>query len=249
MAGFGIPPRGPIPIVPHPSMMLILAVGAGRATLEDSSGCQHVSSIAAPPGFGAGVVARARDRGIECVQVRLSPVVSQTMLGASPGELDGAVSLEDLWGADATRIRQQLAEASSWEERFRLTGRTLDRRRAAGSPIDRELAWAWDRILRDGGRGRIDELANELGWSRKRLWSRFQMQLGMAPKRAAGLVRFDHAAHRLVAGEGPSHAAAESGYADQSHLHRDVMAFCGVTPVELAREPFLAVDDRAWGRS
>jgi hypothetical protein len=40
--------------------------------------------------------------------------------------------------------------------------------------------------------------------------------------------------------------SAESGYADQSHLHRDVMAFAGLTPAAVAAAPFLAVDDVAW---
>jgi hypothetical protein len=52
--------------------------------------------------------------------------------------------------------------------------------------------------------------------------------------------------HRLVAGEGPAQVAADGGYYDQSHLHRDVMAFTGTTPATVLCEPFLTVDDRAW---
>lgn len=68
----------------------------------------------------------------------------------------------------------------------------------------------------------------------------------MPPKRAAKLVRFDNAAHRLVAGESAALVAADGGYFDQSHLYRDVMTFTGATPATVADEPFLTVDDVAW---
>lgn len=112
--------------------------------------------------------------------------------------------------------------------------------------MDPEVAWTWHRIVADRGLVRVDALAAEVGWSRKRFWSRFRSQLGLPPKRAVKLVRFDHAAHRLVAGEGAAHVAADTGYADQSHLHRDVRAFTGATPTAVAGEPFLAVDGIAW---
>lgn len=67
------------------------------------------------------------------------------------------------------------------------------------------------------------------------------------PKRAAKLVRFDHAVHGLVAGQDAAGVAADGGYIDQSHLHRDVAAFTGLTPATVVTEPFLAVDDIAWG--
>jgi hypothetical protein len=50
----------------------------------------------------------------------------------------------------------------------------------------------------------------------------------------------------LAAGEDVARVAAEEGYADQSHLHRDVVAFTRATPAAMAGEPWLAVDDIAW---
>lgn len=108
------------------------------------------------------------------------------------------------------------------------------------------MAWAWERIVGVRGLVRVDRLAAEVGWSRKRLWTRFRSQIGLPPKRAARLVRFDHAAHRLAAGVDAARVAAEGGYADQSHLHREVVAFIGATPATVAGEPWLAVDDIAW---
>jgi hypothetical protein len=43
--------------------------------------------------------------------------------------------------------------------------------------------------------------------------------------------------------------ATESGYADQSHLHREVKTFTGLTPTAVAVAPWLAIDDVAWPAS
>jgi AraC-like DNA-binding protein len=93
------------------------------------------------------------------------------------------------------------------------------------------------------GRVRVDALTMEAGWSRTRLWSRFRSEPGLSPKRAARLVRFDHAAHQLAAGRPAAQVAAEGGSADPSHLHRDVMSFTGATPTAGAGAPWLAVDE------
>jgi hypothetical protein len=75
--------------------------------------------------------------------------------------------------------------------------------------------------------------------------------LGVGPKELGGeLVSPDDLWGREVAelaeGHGPARVSADCGYADQSHLHRDVVAFTGTTPATVAGEPFLAVDDVAW---
>jgi transcriptional regulator GlxA family with amidase domain len=93
---------------------------------------------------------------------------------------------------------------------------------------------------------RVDALADEVGWTRQHLWSRFRSQLGLSPKRAAQLVRFDRAAHLLAAGNTPASVAAETGYADQSHLHREIRAIARATPTAVAAAPWLAIDDVAW---
>ncbi|MFD9320339.1 helix-turn-helix domain-containing protein [Streptomyces sp. NPDC060053] len=249
MAGFHVPGPlvGGLRVVPHPAVMLILEFGAGSSTVADDAGRRHRGSLVAGPGFGSGGGVRAWGEHVECVQVRLSPVVAGTVLGAWPADLAGSpVSLDDLWGGEASRMREQLGELPSWEARFAFTDTLLARRLEARSLMDPAVAWAWKRIVVGRGRVRIDHLATELGWSRKRLWSRFHANIGIPPKAAAKLVRFDHAVHRLVAGEGAAQVAADGGYCDQSHLHRDVMAFTGTTPAAVLSEPFLTVDDRAW---
>jgi AraC-like DNA-binding protein len=232
--------------IPHPAVTLVLEFGSGPLIVDDAEGRPRLGSLVAGLGFGRGAV-RVRGENFEAVQVRLSPVIARAVLGVSPADLDdNVVHLEEVWGRRASQIREQLNDASSWPERFALTDALLARRLQPGSPVDPEVAWAWRRILVGRGQIRVDRLAAEVGWSRKRLWSRFHSQIGLPPKRAAKLVRFDQAAHRLAAGEDAARVAAEGGYADQSHLHRDVAAFTGTTPTTLAGEPWLAVDGTAW---
>jgi AraC-like DNA-binding protein len=248
MAGFrdrGITPPG-LHLIPHPAVTLALVLG-GTVAVEDATGRQQQGSFAT--GLGLGDVIRAlRADAFECLQVRLSPVVASAVLGAAVADLDGAVvTLDDLWGQEASRLSEQLSDLSSWEDRFTFTEAWLGRRCAAASRVAPEVAWAWRAIVASRGMVRIEHLAAELGWSRKRLWSRFHSQIGLPPKRAAKLVRFDHAVHGLAAGQEAAAVAADGGYADQSHLHRDVVAFTGMTPATVASEPFLAVDHIAWG--
>ncbi|WP_368077417.1 helix-turn-helix domain-containing protein [Actinomadura sp. WMMB 499] len=87
----------------------------------------------------------------------------------------------------------------------------LGRRLGARPSVDPEVAHTWRRTLAGGGRVRVDRLADEVGWSRKRLWSCFRSQLGITPKHAARLVRFDHAARLLAAGRTAADAALRSG--------------------------------------
>jgi AraC-like DNA-binding protein len=237
-------------VVPHPAVMLAVEFGADPPIVEDAIGRQHRKSLVAGLGLGFGGLLWVRGENVACVQVRLSPLTAGAVLGVCPADLgDAIVALDDLWGRDVSRIRERLSQAGSWADRFALTDALLARRRTARSFVDPEVAWVWRRIVAGRGLVRVEALADDVGWSRKRLWSRFRSQIGLTPKRAATLVRFDHAAHRLVAGQDVARVAAEGGYADQSHLHRDVVAFAGVTPVTVAREPWLAVDDVAWAQS
>jgi len=248
MAGFRDAGGAPVcqRVIPHPSLMLAVEFGAGSPVVADASGRQQRGSVAAGLGVGSGGAVWVRGENIECLQVRLSPLIARAVLGVPPAELDGFVALDDVWGGAVERIRERLSEASSWAERFAVTEALLEQSSRERALVDPEVAWAWRRIVDGGGRVEIEGLAGELGWSRKRLWSRFRSQVGLPPKRAAQLVRFDRAVHRLVAGDGAVRVAAEGGYADQSHLHRDVAAFAGVTPSAVARESWLAVDGVAW---
>jgi AraC-like DNA-binding protein len=229
--------------VPHPAVTVFIDLGDGML-VDEASGQELRGRLAV--GLAPGGV-RGRARDFECLQVRMSPVVAYAALGGASAEIGGTVAtLDDLWGRDAERFQERLRAAASWDERFAVAEAVLARQRAGGRAVDPEVAFAWGRMTASRGRVRIEGLAAETGWSRKRLWSRFRSQVGLTPKRAAQLLRFDDAAHRLAAGHGAALVAADTGYADQSHLHRDVMSFAGMTPTAVAATPWLSVDDMAW---
>ncbi|MFG3161177.1 helix-turn-helix domain-containing protein [Streptomyces sp. NPDC048232] len=245
MAGFRqpVPSFTDIAMVAHPSVTLLIDLSEGDGIRYGAHGRHRRGSFVA--GLLPGEL-RASGQVGECLQIRLEPAVATSVLGRST-DLSGRVeSFADVWGPDAERTEEELRAAGSWDERFALAARMLLRRRAHRRPVDPEVAHTWRRTLTGRGRVRVDGLAGEVGWSRKHLSARFTAQLGITPKRAARLVRFDHAAHLLAAGLAPAAAATEGGYADQSHLHREVRAFTGLTPTALAAAPWLAIDDVAW---
>jgi len=245
MAGFRqrVPALVDIAMIAHPSVTLIVDLSEAGGIVYDAHGRHQRGSFVA--GLLPGQLRAGGWRG-ECLQIRLSPVVAAAVLGAST-ELTGTVAaLEDVWGRDAGQAEHRLRAATSWDERFTIAADVLARRLGARPSVDPEVAYTWRRTLTSRGRMRVDGLADEVGWSRKRLWARFRSQLGITPKRAAQLVRFDHTAHLLAAGHPAASVAAEGGYVDQSHLHREVKAIAGVTPTAVATAPWLAIDDVAW---
>jgi AraC-like DNA-binding protein len=246
MAGFRARDTSPIDlhVVPFPAVSLVVDLGGGSFVVDDANGRRHRGSLVV--GIAPNEL-RARGRDIDCLQVRVSPIVAHAVFGGAAAEAGGAmVALDDLWGREAARLEQRLQDTPSSGERFAIVEAALARRWAAGRSVDREVDAAWTQMVTTRGQLRVDGLADDLGWSRKRLWSRFRSQVGVTPKRASQLVRFDHAAHLLAAGHGAARVAAESGYADQSHLHREVMAFAGMTPTGVATAAWLAVDHVAW---
>ena len=245
MAGFRqrIPALVDIAMIAHPSVTLIVDLSEAGGIVYDAHGQRQRGSFVA--GLLPGQL-RAGGWSGECLQIRLSPVVAAAVFGASI-ELTGTVAaLDDVWVRDAWQVEEKLRAATSWDERFTIAAEVLGRRLGARPSVDPEVAHTWRRTVISRGQLRVDGLADEVGWGRKRLWSRFRSQIGLPPKRAAQLVRFDHAAHLLAAGHAVASVAAQSGYVDQSHLHRETKAIAGVTPTAVATAPWLAIDDVAW---
>jgi len=181
------------------------------------------------------------------IQLDLTPAGARALFGLPAGPLGGRMVRHDEVGAgiDAS-LRDRLQNTRDWDERFDLLDahflRTLGRERA---PMHHALTEAWGMLQATHGGMRIEDLATHVGWSRRRLATRFADEFGVTPKQAARLMRFDRARQMVRGGATLAGAAAGAGYADQSHLTREWREFAGMAPTENLREPFPIVQDEA----
>jgi AraC-like DNA-binding protein len=178
------------------------------------------------------------------VQLGLTPAGSRALLGIPAAALAGElVGLDELLGTRSVELYDGLANAASWAARFDVLDRFLSSRLGDGlSDVRPELTHVWRRLERRGGRVRVDDLAGELGWSRRHLAGQFRREFGVTPKELARVVRFQRA-RSLLPGKRLAQVAAEAGFADQSHLAREWRELAGCSPSRWLREEFPFVQD------
>jgi AraC-like DNA-binding protein len=174
------------------------------------------------------------------IQIGLSPLGSRALLGLPAGELAGIdVHGQDVLGRFATELRERLHIAGTWDERFAILNRALlAQLRTADerAGISGEVRHAWHLLLRSGGAMPVADLAAETGWGDRHLRSRFRAEIGLTPKAAARVIRFERARRilqrRAVKGEPLRLAelAASCGYFDQAHLDREFGLLAGCPP-------------------
>jgi len=176
------------------------------------------------------------------IHVFLKPFGVQALLRASGLELSSRVfDLWDVWGRQAPRLVEQLRDAHTWEARFGILDTVFARALRPGRRPP-ALAWAWRTLAASHGRCTIEALARGAGWSRPYFTERFRAEIGLTPKVAARIFRFERAC-RLIKDMRPRLAdvAADCGFHDQAHMTREWHALTGSSPaVWIARElPFL----------
>jgi len=178
----------------------------------------------------------------EGLHVFFRPLGLQAVLGATAAELaSGAVALSDLCPRDAPELMERLSSTRNWRARFAILDEVLTHRLtpAKGSPL---VAYAWRQLAASHGRRSVESLAQDTGWSRQHMADRFRAELGITPKTAARIFRFERACGLISDLRQPlADVAAACGYADQAHMTRDWNAFTGTSPKAwIANElPFL----------
>ena len=251
---------GPASRPPHPALRGTLVRGhqgwvrpddrSGRFVLPASLSLQLLvkveDSALRPPEFVNGVLdAHSAIEGgcaPRYLETALSPLGAYRILGVPLDHLTGRlIDLTDVFGADARRLGERIRDVPTWSRRFDVLDRFLMARLDRAPAVSPEVGHVWQRLTATAGGVPIGELCREIGWSHKHLITRFRQQVGLTPKRASRVTRFEHLLRRL-ARERPRPdwdlLAAAAGYADQAHMIRDFGQFLGTTPTAYLKATF-----------
>jgi AraC-like DNA-binding protein len=192
------------------------------------------------------------------IQVALRPLGTRALLGLPAGELaEIDVPAEAVLSDLCDELRARVLAATAWGERFAVLDEILLRRMhlaQTGPDLAPEIGWAWRQLLTSGGAILVSDLAEQTGWSGRHLASRFRAEIGLTPKAAARVIRFNRARHLLVrqatapaittatakatGGYRLADLAATCGYFDQAHLAREFNALAGCPPSQWLAEEF-----------
>lgn len=219
-----------------PGAAVVLIVELGPALRISGSGqerCQRRKTRGFVAGLDTSFTFTEHDGFQEGLQVNLTPLGARLLLGPDVVALSGSVAGLAELAPELGGLDDHLADLD-WPGRFRVMSGLLTRRIAPWAPQPSAVEWAIGEIEARGGNVRVQQLAVELGLSRRRLGQLFEAQVGLPPKLYAELVRFEGLTQRVKAHPRPwSQLAAELGFADQAHLSREVRRFAGLTPTEL----------------
>jgi AraC-like DNA-binding protein len=154
---------------------------------------------------------------------------------------DQVISIEALWGSSATELATRLASLHEPGQLALLERELMSRcspQRERGTTLD--IPGLATLIKREGGRNSVDSVADAAGVSRQHLTRVFRERVGVSPKLYSRLARFQSALVYARAGERVdwARAAADLGYADQSHMIAEFREFSSLTPHRLATEPW-----------
>jgi AraC-like DNA-binding protein len=170
---------------------------------------------------------------VDVIGVHFSPGGGAVLLGLPANELtDRHVSLEDLWGACARDVREQLVEAPTPQGKLELLEKVLLQRLREATFVHPAISFALRGIRSAPDEVRIGKLQQASGYSARRFTTLFVRDVGLTPKMYSRLQRMRNVLEHVarVGHVDWAAVASEHGYYDQSHLTRDFREFTACTP-------------------
>jgi AraC-like DNA-binding protein len=184
---------------------------------------------------GARSSAYVRDTSqpVTSVGAQLVPGASAILLGVPAIELaERHTPLDDLWGAEASAMHARLEEVRDAEARLDLFERMLLARLPRVRGVHPAVACALARFAEGAA---VGDVVAETGYSHRGFAAIFEREVGLGPKRFCRVLRLSRALESAPRETAWARIAIESGYADQSHLHRELRTIGGITPAAYRR--------------
>jgi len=181
-------------------------------------------------GVRAAYYLRDISRPTRSIGAQLQPAAAGPLLGVPAGELaERHTLLDDLWGRDARRIREQLLEAESPAAQLALFEDILAARLPRVRGVHPAVAQALQQLP---SASEVGTLVRDSGYSHRRFIELFHESVGLTPKRYTRILRFQGALAQMARRPSGSWAdlALELGYSDQAHFNRDFREFSGLAP-------------------
>jgi AraC-like DNA-binding protein len=196
--------------------------------LDDERG--HVVGRAMVGGARSSFYVRDVSKRTPSVGAMIRPGAAALLLGVPAEALaERHTSLADLWGPTSEETRERLAECSTLERRLEVLESILAARLPRVRAMHPAVAEALARFAENDAD--VGAVVASTGYSHRRFIQLFREAVGLAPKTFCRLTRFQRALDRAVCGDGSwAEIAADAGYSDQSHLHKDFVAFAGIAP-------------------
>ncbi|CAM2809144.1 AraC family transcriptional regulator [Skermania piniformis] len=177
------------------------------------------------------------------IQLALDPIGVRRLFGIPASALPtDQFDVGELLGDEIDRLADELAGIADWAGRYAAVDHFLRRSLAgtdAATAVKPEVARAWTLLARGRGKAQVEQISRDVGYSRKRLTDLFRAELGITPRMAGRLARFDAARatlagrvrrDRSATGLDLAGLAADHGYFDHAHLVRDFHDFAGLSP-------------------
>ncbi|WP_153502731.1 AraC family transcriptional regulator [Cumulibacter manganitolerans] len=238
--------------LPSTTLTFVVAIGESLDIAFDGRRRRYAASIAGLHTRPATIHHGTRQSG---VQLAIDPLASRALFGVPAADLaQRVIDLAELAEPAARRLLDAAHTAGSGCKA--VTGRTVGlgvpcasveeqllgaRLGGRRPPAPRaEIVRAWSVIRRTRGRAPVREIARDVGWSVRHLEQEFVRELGVTPKQACRLRRFEYTTALIRAERPLAEAAALAGFADQPHLTRDWRALAGTTPTRWRRSDRLA---------
>jgi AraC-like DNA-binding protein len=224
--------------LPSGEAALVVNLGAPSRVIDQASGATTEHSGVAVMGAHDRRFVTEGDGRKHMLVVRLRPAAAGALLHTPMDRLANRwVALGAIDAGLTDEIQTRVGAAPDWAGRFRALDAILCARLADAPDAQAGAASAWETMRRVGGRVRVRQLAAGLGWSHRRLIDQFRLKVGLTPKTAARVLRFNRVLRKPAATwrDGGAELALDCGYADQAHMIAEFGAFAGGSPGQIRR--------------